>query len=173
MNKKEFKSLMNVLDYLHEEKKDYEECEKQYRSVHVWNDILVLNEYAQAHQVKLPPLPLNETTPEINSAESIVKKQFIRKILKDINNLDWELEDDMIILHHKTPDLNTPILTLDAELFYKELWINKSIDPREVDCLGLTCILELEGQDYNIYDEWDISEIIDVFHENINLIITE
>jgi len=94
----------------------------------------------------------------------------IIEILKDINNLDWFLEDDMIAIHHKTLE---PVLTLDAELFKKELWTNKSLDPCEVDCIGLTCILELEGQDYNIYDEWDISEIVEVFHENINLIIQE
>ena len=97
----------------------------------------------------------------------------IIEFLKDINNLDWELDEDMVVLHHKKPDLNTPILTLDAELFKKELWTNKSLDPCEVDCLGLTCILELEGQDFNIFDEWDISEIVDVFYENKNLIIIE
>ena len=97
----------------------------------------------------------------------------IIEFLKDINNLDWELDEDMVVLHHKKPDLNTPILTLDAELFKKELWTNKSLDPCEVDCLGLTCILELEGQDYDPYTEWSIEEIVDVFHENINLIIIE
>ena len=43
----------------------------------------------------------------------------ILEFLKDINNLEWELEDDMIAIHHKTLE---PVLTLDAELFKKELW---------------------------------------------------
>ena len=39
------------------------------------------------HPFKLPPLPLNETTPCLNTFESIVQKQRAIKILNDSNNL--------------------------------------------------------------------------------------
>jgi cation transport regulator ChaC len=53
MNRIEFESLTKVINYLKEdEQKNYEECETP-DTMHIWNDIKVLMDYAQAHQFTL------------------------------------------------------------------------------------------------------------------------
>tara|TARA_R110002167_G_scaffold260028_1_gene466556 strand:- start:545 stop:787 length:243 start_codon:yes stop_codon:yes gene_type:complete len=53
MNRIEFESLMKVINYLKEdEQKNYEECETP-DTMHIWNDIKVLMDYAQVHQFTL------------------------------------------------------------------------------------------------------------------------
>tara|TARA_R100000781_G_scaffold3464_1_gene4844 strand:+ start:2871 stop:3149 length:279 start_codon:yes stop_codon:yes gene_type:complete len=80
-----------------------------------------------------------------------------------VENAEWWLDDEEeeVVLCNILTDEE---YRLDANLFVKELWTNRSIDPTEVDCLGERCILELEGDDYNIYDEWSIQEIAEVFY---------
>tara|TARA_R100000781_G_scaffold72342_3_gene45240 strand:- start:2371 stop:2649 length:279 start_codon:yes stop_codon:yes gene_type:complete len=87
----------------------------------------------------------------------------MNKLNFNVDNAGWWLDDEEeeVVLYNKSTHEE---YRLDAELFKKELWTNKSLDPTEVDCLGERCILELEGDDYNIYDEWSIQEIAEVFY---------
>ena len=78
----------------------------------------------------------------------------MNKLEFKVDNAAWWLDDE------------EEEVVLDAELFKKELWTNRSPDPTEVDCLGERCILELEGDDFNPFDEWSIGEIAEVFYYN-------
>jgi len=56
MNRIEFESLMKVINYIEEdEQKHFEECEES-DTMHIWNDIKVLMDYAQVHQFTLENL---------------------------------------------------------------------------------------------------------------------
>jgi|LULM01.1.fsa_nt_gb hypothetical protein len=89
----------------------------------------------------------------------------MNKLKFNVDNAGWWLDDDEeeVVLYNKSTHEE---YRLDAELFKKELWTNRSPDPTEVDCLGERCILELEGDDFNPFDEWSIGEIAEVFYYN-------
>jgi len=56
MNRIELEALMHIINYIKEdEQKHYEECEEP-DTMHIWNDIKVLMDYAQAHQFTLENL---------------------------------------------------------------------------------------------------------------------
>ena len=62
MTRVEFESLTKVINYLIEdEQKNYEECETP-DTMHIWNDIKVLMDYAQVHQFTLQNAAKNNIT---------------------------------------------------------------------------------------------------------------
>ena len=52
MNRKEFESLIKVINYLKEDEQKHFE-EGNFNNNHIWNDVKVLMDYAQVHQFTL------------------------------------------------------------------------------------------------------------------------
>lgn len=90
------------------------------------------------------------------------------------NQFEWELSDDkccVIFMDYSEFGNEMEMdLHLDAECFKKEKYeyARGSFDPCDIQSVGNLCINELDSDE--VCDEWDDSEILEVFHNNIDKI---
>tara|TARA_R110000803_G_scaffold146611_4_gene212363 strand:+ start:289 stop:612 length:324 start_codon:yes stop_codon:yes gene_type:complete len=95
-----------------------------------------------------------------------IKKPTPKEYLES-NITDYALDDFGIIL--LSDDYEDFYISLGLDYFSKDLYdfSKGTLDPTEVISVGKYNINELESMDRYYYDEWDLSEVCDVFFKNI------
>jgi hypothetical protein len=95
-----------------------------------------------------------------------IKKPTPKEFL-DSTITDYVLEDYGIVLYSEEYD--DFFISLDLDYFNKDLYdfAKGTLDPTEVVSVGKYNINELESIDRYYYDEWDLSEVCDVFYKHI------